>query len=321
MTSPAIQARGLVKRFGAHRAVDGIDLEVPAASVYAVLGPNGAGKTTTIKMIATLIRPDGGTARVLGHDVVTEAARVRERLALTGQFASLDEDLTGLENLTLLARLRGHRGKAARSRAAGLLDAFDLGAAARKEVKTYSGGMRRRLDIAASLIVRPGLLLLDEPTTGLDPRGRGQVWQCVRALADAGTTVLLTTQYLEEADRLADRIAVVDHGRVIAEGTSGRLKALAGSGALRVRVADPADRAPVAGLLGGLLGAVPVLEADPVALTLRVQRPDAVAPALAAVTERGYAVGGYALAQPSLDEVFLALTGRAADRPVPEEAA
>ncbi|GGS83870.1 daunorubicin resistance protein DrrA family ABC transporter ATP-binding protein [Planobispora rosea] len=313
----AIETRGLVKAFGADRAVDGVDLEVPAGCVYSVLGPNGAGKTTMIRMIATLIRPDGGTARVLGHDVTAEAARVRARLALTGQFASLDEDLTGLENLILLARLRGHRGKAARRRATDLLEAFDLSAAARREVKTYSGGMRRRLDIAGSLVARPDLLMLDEPTTGLDPRSRGQVWESVRALVGAGTTVLLTTQYLEEADQLADRIAVVNHGRVIAEGTSGRLKALVGAGALRVRVADGADRPEVARLLAVMLGAAPVLEPDPVALSLRVDEPAAVAGALAAITERGLGVSEYALAQPSLDEVFLALTGEPADGPAP----
>ncbi|MEV0830595.1 ATP-binding cassette domain-containing protein [Nonomuraea rubra] len=238
-------------------------------------------------------------------------------MALTGQFASLDEDLTGLENLTLLARLRGHRGRAARRRATDLLEAFDLGPAARREVKTYSGGMRRRLDIAGSLVVRPALLMLDEPTTGLDPRTRGQVWQSARALVGAGTTVLLTTQYLEEADQLADRIAVVDHGRVRAEGTSGRLKSLVGAGALRVRVSDSADRPEVARLLGSMLGADPVLEPDPAALSLRVDEPAAVASALAAVTGRGLALGEYALAQPSLDEVFLALTGKPADGTAP----
>src|SRR5690606_13239176 len=256
----AIETRGLVKVFGANRAVDGVDLAVPTGCVYSVLGPNGAGKTTMIRMIATLLRPDGGTARVLGDDVVAEAALVRARLALTGQFASLDEDLTGLENLILLARLRGYRGRAARKRATDLLEAFDLGAAAKREVKTYSGGMRRRLDIAGSLVVRPDLLILDEPTTGLDPRSRGQVWESVRALVGVGATVLLTTQYLEEADQLADRIAVVDHGRVIVEGTSARLKALVGAGSLRVRVAASADRPEVARLLADMLGAAPVLE-------------------------------------------------------------
>ncbi|GAA3113222.1 daunorubicin resistance protein DrrA family ABC transporter ATP-binding protein [Planomonospora alba] len=315
--TPAIETRGLLKVFGARRAVDAVDLAVPGGCVYSVLGPNGAGKTTMIRMIATLIRPDGGTARVLGHDVAAEAARVRARIALTGQFASLDEDLTGLENLILLARLRGHRGRAARKRAADLLEAFDLSAAARREVKTYSGGMRRRLDIAGSLVVRPDLLMLDEPTTGLDPRSRGQVWESVRALVGVGTTVLLTTQYLEEADQLADRIAVVDHGRVIAEGTSGRLKALVGGGTLRVRVTDGADRPEIARLLAAMLGAAPVLEPDPAALSVRVDDPAAVASALADITGRGLGIGEYALAQPSLDEVFLALTGEPADGPVP----
>src|SRR5690606_18413118 len=224
----------------------------------------------------------------------------------------------GLENLILLARLRGYRGRAARKRATDLLEAFDLGAAAKREVKTYSGGMRRRLDIAGSLVVRPDLLILDEPTTGLDPRSRGQVWESVRALVGVGATVLLTTQYLEEADQLADRIAVVDHGRVIVEGTSARLKALVGAGSLRVRVAASADRPEVARLLADMLGAAPVLEPDPAALSLRVDEPAAVAGALAAISERGLGICEYALGQPSLDEVFPALTGEPADGPAPD---
>ncbi len=309
----AVETHGLVKVFGDNRAVDGVDLAIPAGGVYSVLGPNGAGKTTAIRMLATLLRPDGGTALVLGHDVLTEAAQVRQRVALTGQFASLDEDLTGLENLTLLARHYGYRHAAARQRGAELLTAFDLADAAKRQVKTYSGGMRRRLDIAGSIVVRPDLMFLDEPTTGLDPRSRNQVWEIVRALVRAGTTVLLTTQYLEEADQLADRIAVIDHGRVIAEGTSGELKASVGSGAVHVRVADLTDRDEVARLLGESLGAEPILESDPAALTLRVADPTAVAGALARVGDHGLLISEYALGQPSLDEVFLALTGRPAE--------
>ncbi|MDP3967687.1 MAG: ATP-binding cassette domain-containing protein [Nocardioides sp.] len=315
----AIEAHGLVKSFGDNRAVDGVDLAIRAGGVYGVLGPNGAGKTTVIRMLATLLVPDGGSARVLGHDVVREAAEVRARVALTGQFASLDEDLSGLENLVLLARLYGYGRRAARVRARELLEAFDLAEAADRQVKTYSGGMRRRIDIAGSLVVRPDLMFLDEPTTGLDPRSRNQVWEIVRALVGAGTTILLTTQYLDEADQLADRIAVVDHGRVIAEGTSGELKASVGSGAVKVRVADPSDREAVAHLLAESLGAVPVLDADPASLSLRVDDPAQVAGALARVGEAGLRVSEYSLGQPSLDEVFLALTGHPVTDAAPDE--
>jgi ABC-2 type transport system ATP-binding protein len=228
----AIETEGLVKRFGEKTAVDGIDLAVRAGTVYGVLGPNGAGKTTTIRMLATLLRPDGGSARVLGHDVVTDAAKVRGCVSLTGQFASVDDELTGRENLTLIGRLLGFRHKAAGARAAELIDSFGLSDAADRLVKTYSGGMRRRLDIAASIVVRPELLFLDEPTTGLDPRSRNQVWDIVRQLVAAGTTVLLTTQYLDEADQLADRVAIIDGGRLVAEGSPEDLKACVGASSL-----------------------------------------------------------------------------------------
>jgi ABC-2 type transport system ATP-binding protein len=226
----AVEATGLVKGFGETRAVDGLDLTVPARTVYGLLGPNGAGKTTTIRILATLARPDGGTACVLGHDVEREAQTVRARISLTGQFASVDEDLTGRENLVVVARLLGHSRPAAKARAGELLEAFALGEAAGRLVKTYSGGMRRRLDIAASVVVTPDVLFLDEPTIGLDPHSRSQVWEIVRTLVARGTTVLLTTQYLDEADRLADRIAVMNRGTVIAEGTSTELKASYGRG-------------------------------------------------------------------------------------------
>ncbi len=239
----AIEASGLVKTFGAVRAVDGVDLSVRRGSVYGVLGPNGAGKTTAIRMLATLIEPDGGSAAVLGHDVVKEADAVRGLVSLTGQMASVDEDLTGRENLVLLGWLLGLKRPAAKARAAELLDAFGLEEATNRLVKHYSGGMRRRLDIAASIVVTPELLFLDEPTTGLDPRSRNQVWDIIRALKAEGTTVLLCTQYLDEADQLADGIAVIDHGRVIAEGTPGQLKASVGSGALHVRLLNPDQRA------------------------------------------------------------------------------
>jgi ABC-2 type transport system ATP-binding protein len=307
---PAVETSGLVKRFGATRAVDGVDLRVPTGSVYGLLGPNGAGKTTIIRMLATLLRPDAGSARVFGHDVVAQADAVRGRIALTGQYAAVDDDLTGRENLVLLGRLLGHRRPAARERAAQLLDAFGLAEAADRLVKTYSGGMRRRLDITASLIVSPELLVLDEPTTGLDPRSRNQVWAIVRALVADGTTVLLTTQHLEEADQLADRIAVIDRGKVIAEGTPGQLKASVGAGALRVRLPDQAQRARAERVLAKALGVPVQLERDAAALSARVTDPDRVVGALAELAGDGIAVAELSLAQPSLDEVFLALTGR-----------
>src|ERR687897_226755 len=261
----AIRAEGLVRRFGDSTAVDGVDLAVPTSMVYGLLGPNGAGKTTTIRMLATLLRPDAGMARVLGHDVVREADAVRSRVSLTGQFASVDEDLTGLENLVLIARLLGYSRKHSRARAGDLLDDLSLAEAADRQVKKSSGGMRRRLDIAASIVVTPDLMVLDEPTAGLDPRSRNQVWDIVRALVAGGTTVLLTTQYLDEADRLADRIAVVDRGRVIAEGTPSELKASVGSGALHVRLRDPGARLDAEQVLSEALGVPVRLESDPAA--------------------------------------------------------
>ncbi len=317
----AIEATSLEKRFGDVRAVDGVDLRVTRGGVYGLLGPNGAGKTTVIRMLASLLRPDGGSARVFGHDVLAEGDAVRSRISLTGQYASVDEELTGLENLILLARLYGYDRAGARLRANDLLGAFDLLEAAGRLVKTYSGGMRRRLDIAASIVVTPDLLFLDEPTTGLDPRSRAQVWDIVRALVSAGTTVLLTTQYLDEADQLANRIAVIDHGRVIAEGTSAELKASVGGGALHVRVADPERRAEAQTLLTAELGAEVVLEPDPVALTARVDDAERVAEALAELTRSGIAVTDFSLGRPSLDEVFMALTGHAAEATEEEVAA
>ncbi|MGA5549476.1 ATP-binding cassette domain-containing protein [Streptomyces pseudogriseolus] len=311
----AIETNGLVKTFGETRAVDGVDLAVPTGTVYGVLGPNGAGKTTTVKMLATLLRPDGGVAQVFGHDVVREADAVRSRVSLTGQYASVDEDLTGTENLVLLGRLLGHRKPAARDRAAQLLEAFGLTEAAGKQVKQYSGGMRRRIDIAASILNTPDLLFLDEPTTGLDPRSRNQVWDIVRAVVAQGTTVLLTTQYLDEADQLASRIAVIDKGRVIAEGTKGELKASVGAGSVHVRLRDPERRADAERLLRDLLLAEVRLEPDPVALTARLNAAtsdtaaDQAARALTELSRAGITVDNFSLGQPSLDEVFLALTG------------
>jgi ABC-2 type transport system ATP-binding protein len=317
----AIETSDLVKTFGDTRAVDGVDLAIPKGMVYGLLGPNGAGKTTTIRMLATLLRPDSGTARVLGHDVVREADEVRGRVSLTGQFASVDEDLTGFENLVLIARLLGYSRKQSKERTSELLDAFGLSEAAARQVKKYSGGMRRRLDIAASIVVTPDLLFLDEPTTGLDPRSRNGVWEIVRALVAEGTTVLLTTQYLDEADQLADRIAVIDRGKVIAEGTSGELKASVGSGALHVRLRDPEDRSDAERVLSQTLGVAIRLESDPATLSARVSDPERVAHALAELSRSGVAVTDFSLGQPSLDEVFLALTGRPAEDDDTEEEA
>ncbi len=310
----AVEASGLGKTFGSTRAVDGVDLAVPPGSVYGLLGPNGAGKTTIIRMLATLLRPDAGVARVLGHDIVAAADAVRGRVALTGQYASVDEDLTGKENLVLLARLLGLGRAQAKTRAGALLDAFGLAEAADRLVATYSGGMRRRLDLAASIVVTPELLFLDEPTTGLDPRSRRQVWELVRALAAGGTTVLLTTQYLDEADRLADRIAVLDHGSRIAEGTPGQLKASVGAGTLQVRLRDPSLRPQAERVLAQALGVPLHLESDAAALSARIADPDRVAHALTELSRAEVAVTDFALGPPSLDEVFLALTGRPADR-------
>jgi ABC-2 type transport system ATP-binding protein len=313
MSSPlAIEATGLRKTFGATRAVDGVDLAVPAGAVYGVLGPNGAGKTTTIRMLATLLQPDGGSARVLGHDIVTEADAVRGFVSLTGQLASVDEDLTGRENLILMARLLGYARSHAKARADELLEAFGLADAAAKQVKHYSGGMRRRLDIAASIVVTPRLMFLDEPTTGLDPRSRNQVWEIARALVAGGTTILLCTQYLEEADQLAEGIAVIDRGRVIAEGTPGQLKASVGMGGLHVRLLEPDRRPEAAAVLERAVGTV-VLEPDPAALSVSCADPVLAADGVAAVSRAGLGIAEFSLGQPSLDEVFLALTGHLAE--------
>ena len=305
----AVEVEGLVKHFGETKAVNGIDLRVQRGCVYGVLGPNGAGKTTTLRMLATLLPPDAGVARVLGFDVVRNANAVRSRISLTGQFASVDEDLSGRENLILLARLLGFKRSDAKQRADELLAAFDLSDAANKQIKTYSGGMRRRLDIAASLIITPDLVFLDEPTTGLDPRSRNHVWDIVRALVADGSTVLLTTQYLEEADQLAQRIAVIDNGKVIAEGTSQELKAAVGSGVLHIRLEDAAVREQARQLLAERLSMNVHTEADPAALSVQFSDSAQATYALAELPRAGIALNSFSLGQPSLDEVFLALTG------------
>jgi daunorubicin/doxorubicin transport system ATP-binding protein len=307
--SLAVETTRLVKTFGPTTAVDEVDLAVPAGTVYGILGPNGAGKTTVIRILATLLRPSRGQARVFGHDVVLDADAVRTRISLTGQGASIDDELTGYENLVLLGRLIGFSRASAKARATQLLDTFDLADAAGRLVRSWSGGMRRRLDLAASIVTRPELLFLDEPTTGLDPRSRNQIWELVRALVAQGTTVLLTTQYLEEADHLADRVAVFDHGTVVAEGTPAQLKAAAGSGVLRLRLGERQEREPAERLLVDALGTPVHVGNDPKMLIAPVSEPDRAANAVALLARSGVAVTDFALDQPSLDEVFLALTG------------
>jgi ABC-2 type transport system ATP-binding protein len=305
----AVRATGLVKQFGDQRAVDGIDLEVHRGEVFGVLGPNGAGKTTMLRMLATLLHIDGGRAEIFGHDVAAEPHAVRRLLGVTGQYASVDENLTATENLWLFARLQGMPRTEARARGAELLEQFDLTEAATKPISAFSGGMRRRLDLAASLLTRPPLIFLDEPTTGLDPRTRGQMWETIRDLVRSGCTVLLTTQYLDEADQLADRIAVIDRGVKVAEGTADQLKSSVGQSTLQLQVADPADLDTVAEEVRRLIGedAVPSPEARRVNVPLT--RTDQAVDVLVALRDRGVAIESVTVQKPSLDEVFLALTG------------
>jgi ABC-2 type transport system ATP-binding protein len=315
----AIQATGLVKSFGETRAVDGVDLSVRAGTVYGLLGPNGAGKTTTIRMLATLLRPDGGSARVLGHDVVTESDAVRSLISLTGQLASVDDELTGRENLVMLGRLLGFKWGAARARADDLLEAFGLSGAAGRLVKYYSGGMRKRLDIAASIIITPQVAFLDEPTTGLDPNYRNEVWGMIEGLAQRGTTILLCTQYLEEADQLAEGISVIDHGRVIAEGTPSQLKASIGASTLHIQLLLPDQRPDAERLLIRELATVHP-EHDPGAMSAPCPGVDQAAHVLAELSQANIRVASFSFAQPSLDEVFLALTGHGPEEETAVEA-
>jgi len=318
--SYAIEAAGLVKAFGRTRALDGLDLQVGAGAILGMLGPNGAGKTTTVRVLTTLLRPDQGTARVAGYDVRTDAVQVRREIGLTGQYAALDESLTGRANLIMVGQLCRLPKKQARQRAAELLDEFDLADAADRGVKTYSGGMRRRLDLAASLVARPSILFLDEPTTGLDPRSRMVTWDAVRALTATGTTVLLTTQHLDEADQLADTIAVVDHGRVIAEGTSAELKAKVGGERVLLTVAPESDLGAARDVLGRIAYGLP--QVDPAARTVEApvdggarRMPEIVRELDAA----GVLLDDLGIRRPSLDDVFLTLTGRAADNAAENE--
>ncbi|GGT12603.1 daunorubicin resistance protein DrrA family ABC transporter ATP-binding protein [Streptomyces kurssanovii] len=307
----AIQAEGLVKRFKDTEALAGVDLAARTGSVLGLLGPNGAGKTTAVRIFATLLTPDGGRATVAGHDVVREAGKVRSLIGLTGQYAAVDENLTGTENLLLIGRLLGMPRRDSKARAAELLDRFQLSDAAGRAVKTFSGGMRRRLDLAASLVGRPSILFLDEPTTGLDPHSRGELWDMLRALIADGATALLTTQYLNEADQLADDIVVVDKGRVIAEGTPDTLKSEVGGQVLQVRPVAAEDLARTRALVAETAGAQTQTEGESV--TVPVNDAELMPAVVRRLDREGIAVGELTLRRSSLDEVFLALTGHRAE--------
>jgi len=319
----AIQAEGLVKRFGATTALAGVDFEVAQGTVLGLLGPNGSGKTTAVRIMATLLRPDEGRVVVGGYDVVRQAHQVRQLIGLTGQYAAVDDGLTGYDNLLMIGRLLGLRARDARVRTVELLDRFGLTEAARCLVKTYSGGMRRRLDLAASLVGGPRVLYLDEPTTGLDPQSRSELWTIVRDLVAEGSTVLLTTQYLEEADRLADVIAVLDHGAAIARGTPDALKSSLGGQVLDVRPADPARLGTVAAVVGDLVEAAPEVHVGSQIVTVPIKDPALLGEVIRRLDHAGIVLTELALRRPSLDEVFLSLTGRKAgvESPAKEEIA
>ncbi|MEO8688225.1 MAG: ATP-binding cassette domain-containing protein [Solirubrobacteraceae bacterium] len=308
---PAISVSGLVKTFGKVRALDGIDLAVPRGTVLGVLGPNGAGKTTTVRILATLLKPDAGSARVAGLDVVRDAGALRARIGLAGQYAAVDEHLTGQENLVMVGRLYGMSRKTAAARARELLERFQLSDAAERVAKTYSGGMRRRLDLAAALVAEPPVLFLDEPTTGLDPRSRVGLWETIEGLVADGTTVLLTTQYLDEAERLADRIAVIDRGRVIADGTADELKDRVGGEGLEVHLSDRADATRAAEALAPMSGEPPQIEGETVRVPVD-QRNGAIMEAVRRLDDAGVGVEDLGVRRPTLDDVFLSLTGHEA---------
>jgi ABC-2 type transport system ATP-binding protein len=308
----AISVRGLEKSYGDVRALCGVDLDAARGTVLGLLGPNGAGKTTVVRVLTTLLKPDAGTATVDGLDVVHDSAELRTRIGLAGQYAAVDENLTGLENLTMVGRLYGMKRARARNRGEELLERFDLSDAAKRPTKTYSGGMRRRLDLAAALVAKPPVLFLDEPTTGLDPRSRLALWETIEGLVADGTTVLLTTQYLDEADRLADTIAVIDHGLLIAEGTSDELKDRVGGERLEVRLDDVADVAAAVSALAPMSDEPPLAEESVVKLSVR-RRNGSIVEAVRRLSEAGIGVDDLALRRPTLDDVFLSLTGHAAE--------
>jgi ABC-2 type transport system ATP-binding protein len=315
----AISVSGLFKSYGDIQALAGVDLEVARGRVLGLLGPNGAGKTTLVRVLATLLKPDAGTARVIGLDVVRDAAELRQQIGLAGQYAAVDENLTGLENLTMVGRLYGMPRSQAKARGNELLERFDLTDAAHRPVKTYSGGMRRRLDLADALVAKPPVLFLDEPTTGLDPRSRLSLWEVIEALVAEGTTVLLTTQYLDEADRLADTIAVIDHGRLIAEGTSDELKDRVGGERLEVRLDPGADVSAAIAALEPMSDEPPIAEDGLIKLSVRQGR-GTIMEAVRRLSEAGVGVDDLGLRRPTLDDVFLSLTGRVAEEtPQPEQ--
>lgn len=305
----AVEATGLVKAFGENRAVDGVDLKVKTGSIYGVLGPNGAGKTTTIRMLATLLRPDAGSARIFGRDVVKESQVVRQLIGVTGQYASVDESLSATENLIIFSRLLGLGRAEAKRKAADLLEEFGLTEAAKRPLKNFSGGMRRRLDLAASLIAQPPLIFLDEPTTGLDPRTRAQMWETIRRLVKTGSTVLLTTQYLDEADQLADRIAVIDRGHVVAEGTVDELKASVGNSSLHLRVQNADHIQEARRTIEQVLNVPSSLTSEARNITAPMANADLVTDLLIAFRAKGIALAEMSVQKPTLDEVFLTITG------------
>ncbi|NNH74576.1 ATP-binding cassette domain-containing protein [Nocardia uniformis] len=312
--NPAIEAHGLGKSFAAVAAVDGIDLLVPAGSVFALLGPNGAGKTTMVRLLATLLRPDRGHAEIFGHDLVRQATAVRSMIGLTGQYAAVDESLSADENLRIFGRLLGLSRRAAAARSTELLEQFDLTAAARRPARTFSGGMRRRLDLAATLITLPPLIFLDEPTTGLDPRTRQSMWSTVRELVAGGATILLTTQYLEEADALADRIAVIDHGSVVATGTATELKDSLGGQVLRVELGDATRLAAAVAVAERLTGTTARISPEGAALAVAVPDAEAAMAVLLEYRRTGIPLRGFGMDRPDLNEVFFALTNRSSTK-------